>query len=167
MEGKSFFGWVEWGEGGISITIDFAPPPSLFEEDDTLLTWVQRLKRKNIFLSMVASVEWVKRILWRKFDPDFLCYFLAAAAAAGEQKGHNCEMLNFKSSNFLWDRFSSNIKKAQQDEGKILEIVKITIMLVPLPWKKVWIKSWLGIRIVWNWNDRKWEHRHPAVRTHP
>ena len=57
-----------------------------------------------------------KRILWTKFDPDFLCYFPDSA-----QKGHNSEMWNrnFKRpSNFLWNKFSLT--------KSLFQIIKIT-----------------------------------------
>ena len=119
-------------KGDISITIDFAPRlPSLFNEDDTLLPcehrhhchhhfhitfWLQhkfnvlKISRKqssevcNKFSYNGQTEGMSKRILWTKFDPDFLCYFPDSA-----QKGHNSEMWNrnFKRpSNFLWNKFS-------------------------------------------------------------
>ena len=110
---------VELNEGGdISITIDFAPllPPFSLKMTHCSHEF-NALKdlEETIFGKFKAKCETVsynghpggmsKRILWTKFDPDFLCYFPAA-----QQKGHNSEMWNrnfersiFHETNFLKD----------------------------------------------------------------
>ena len=104
---------VELNEGGdISITIGFAPLLPLFSLKMTHCSHELKDLEETIFGKFKAKCETVsyngqpggmsKRILWTKFDPDFLCYFPAA-----QQKGHNSEMWNrnFKRSNFLWNKF--------------------------------------------------------------
>ena len=114
---------VELNEGGdISITIDFAPLLIPFSLKMTHCSHeFNALKdlEETIFGKFKAKCETVsyngqpggmsKRILWTKFDPDFLCYFPAA-----QQKGHNSEMWNrnFKRSIFYETNF---LKDDEQD----------------------------------------------------